>query len=292
MRLPTLNMSFDYVLILEWLDEVDRRTGEELHQFLQELGVPTCLVRCKSADDVRAALERAVQNVPAKKIPLVHIESHGSNPLDEEDVRNADFGVNAAPGLPWTELGDWLAPLNAASGFRLLLVGATCFGFAAIAAMKVDEHVAPFAATVGFTTKVGEGSLHDAMKEFYRSTCQRREKLEDAVACAQRELRDPNEKVRATSSPVLAVRILRGVYDNIRPGAPLTKHAGELVKKLRDAGLPVPTEVGNAIPAVLLESGHARIKETWDCWFPPAAQCEDAYRLDWKWIERVDLDNE
>jgi hypothetical protein len=164
------------------LDEGDRRTGEELHQFLQGLGVPTCLVRCKSADHVRAALERAVQNIPVRKIPLVHIESHGSNPLDEEDVRDADFGMNAAPGLPWTELGDWLAPLNAASGFRLLLVGATCFGFAAIAAMKVGEHVAPFAATVGFTTKVGEGSLHDAMKEFYRSICQRREKLQDAVS--------------------------------------------------------------------------------------------------------------
>lgn len=290
MRLPNLSISFDYVLILEWLNEGDRRTGEELHQFLQGLGVPTCLVRCKSADHVRAALERALQNILARRIPLVHIESHGSNPLEEVDVRDADFGMNAAPGLPWTELGDWLAPLNAASRFRLLLVGATCFGFAAIAAMKVGEHVAPFAATVGFTTTVGDGSLHDAMKEFYRSICQRREQLQDAVAAAERELREPNEKVRATSSPVLAVRILRGAYDSIRPGEPLTEHASELVRKLRDAGLPVPAKVGDAMPAVLLERGHARIKETWDSWFPPAAQQEETYRLDWDWIERVDLD--
>jgi len=137
---------------------------------------------------------------------------------------------------------------------------------------------------------VGEGSLHDAMKEFYRSICQRREQLPDAVAAAERELRDPNEKVRATSSPVLAVRILRGVYDSIRPGEPLTEHASDLDRKLRDAGLPVPTKVGDAMPAVLLERGHARIKETWDSWFPPAAQQEETYRLDWDWIERVDLD--
>jgi hypothetical protein len=146
-HLPNLSMSFDYVLILEWLNEEDRRTGEELHQYLQGLGVPTCLVRCKSADHFRAALERALQNMPARRIPLVHIESHASNPLEEVDVWDADFGMNAAPGLPWTELGDWLSPLNSASGFRLLLVGATCFGFAAIAAMKVGEHVAPFAGT-------------------------------------------------------------------------------------------------------------------------------------------------
>lgn len=291
MRLPNLSVSFDYVLILEWLNEGDRRTGEELHQFLQGMGVPSCLVRCKSSDHVRAALERALQNIPARRIPLVHIESHGSNPLEEVDVRDADFGMNAAPGLPWTELGDWLAPLNAASGFRLLLVGATCFGFAAIAAMKVGEHVAPFAATVGFTTTVGEGSLHDAMKEFYRSICKRREQLQDAVAAAQRELREADEKVWATSSPVLAVRVLRGVYDGIRPGEPLTEHANELVRKLRDAGLPVPAKVGDAMPAVLLERGHARIKEAWDSWFPPAAQQEEPYRLDWDWIERVDLDH-
>jgi hypothetical protein len=290
MRLPHLSISFDYVLILEWLNKEDRRTGEEMHEFLQKLGVPTCLVRCKSADHVRAALERAVQNIPVRRVPLVHIESHGSNPFDEVDVRDTVFGINAAPGLPWTELGAWLAPLNAASEFRLLLVGATCFGFAAIAAMTVGEHVAPFAATVGFTTTAGEGSLHDAMKEFYRSICQRREKLEDAVAAAKRELRDPNTKVRATSSLVLAIRILRGVYDNIQPGEPLTAHANELVGKLREAGLPVPAQIGDALPSVLLERGRARLKEAWDNWFPPAAQLEQAYHLDWDWIERIDLD--
>lgn len=289
MRLPNISMSFDYVLILEWLNKRDRRTGEELHQFLQKLGVPTSLVPCQSADHVRAALEQALDDIPARGIPLVHIESHGSNPLDKVDVRDADFGMNAAPGLPWTELGDWLAPLNERSGFRLLLVGATCFGFAAIAAMKVGVHPAPFAATVGFTTTVGEGSLHDAMKEFYRSICQRREQLQIAVAAAERELRDPSEKVRATSSPLLAVRVLRGVYDNIRPGEALTGHANELVRKLRQAGLPVPAHVGDAMPAVLLERGHARIKEAWDCWFPPTIQKEEAYRLDMDLIERIDL---
>ena len=287
-HLPNLKISFDYVLILEWLDEGDRRTGEELDQFLQGLGVPTRLVRCRSAGDVRATLEEALQNIPTRGIPLVHIESHGSNP--PEDVRDAAFGTSAAPGLPWTEFGDWLAPLNAASGFRLLLVGATCFGFAAIAAMKIGEHVAPFAATVGFTTSVWDGSLHDAMKEFYRSICQRHERLADAVAAAQRELRDPNERVRVTSSPMLAVRILRGVYDNIRPGLPLTEDASEIVEKLRNSGFPVSAEVSDGIPAKLQEQGRARIQGAWDSWFPPGAQCQDTYRLDWAWIEHVDLD--
>jgi hypothetical protein len=116
------------------------------------------------------------------------------------------------------------------------------------------------------------------MKEFYRSICQRREQLQEAVSAAERELRDPNDKVRATSSPVLGVRILRGVYDSIRPGEPLTEHAIELIRKLREAGLPVPAQVGDAMPAVILECGHARIKEAWDSWFPLAAQRERARR--------------
>lgn len=291
MRLPHINLAFDYVLILEWLDKDDRRTGEELHEFLQQLNVPTCMVKCNSADHVRAALQRALENVSVRGIPVVHIESHGSDPFDQADVRDADFGINAVPGLPWTELGDWLAPLNVASTFRLLVVGATCYGFAAIAAMKTGEHPAPFAATVGFSTSVGESSLHDAMKEFYRSVCQRREKLQDAVTAAEQELRDSSEKIRVTTSPVLAIRILRGVYDTIRPGEPLTTHAEALVAKLRDSGLPVPRQVRDAMPTVLQASGNARLEEAWNSWFPATSQEDQAYRLDWEWIEREKLDS-
>lgn len=291
MLLPKLTLAFDYVLILEWLHTQDRRTGEELHQFLQGLPVSTCLVRCEKVADIRAALTRAVANVGTRGIPVVHIESHGSNPFRGNDVRDAEFGLDAAPGLPWAELGDWLAPLNEASEFRLLVIGATCWGFAAIAAMKIHEHVAPFAAAVGFSTGVNEGSLHDAMKEFYRAMT-RGEGLQDATQAAQRELRSPTEKLRGTSAPILALRILRGVYDGVRTPERRTERANEILRKVQEAGFPVREGSEHELPDFLHDRGEARIKEVWDAWFPPAVQAaEAAYKLDWDWIRRASLED-
>ncbi len=291
MLLPNLKVTFNYVLIIEWLNEKERRTGEELHRFLQQLSVSSCLVRCEKVDDVRVALRRAVDNVGARGIPVVHIESHGSNPFQGCDVRDAEFGLDAAPGLPWTDLGDWLAPLNEASGFRLLVIGATCWGFAAIAAMKVYEHVAPFAAAVGFSTSVDGGSLHDAMKEFYRAMT-RGEGLKDAMDAAQRELRSPTEKLRGTSAPILALRILRGVYDGVRTPEQRTERANEILRNLQNAGFPVREGIEHDLRDRLHDIGETRIKEVWDAWFPPSAQrAETAYRLDWNWIRCANLDD-
>lgn len=289
MLLPNVTLTFNYVLILEWLAKENRPTGDELHQFLQRLGVPTCLVRCGKADDVRAALQRAVTNVGTRGIPIVHIESHGSNPFDGDDVRDASFGLDAADGLPWSELGEWLAPLNEASGFRLLVVGATCWGFAAIAAMKVGEHVAPFAASLGFSTTVNESSLHDAMKELYRALA-RGELLNDAVEAAERELRSPTEKLRCTTAVMLALRILRGVYDGVRTPDLREERAMRILQNVQEAGFPIRTGVEATLPDFLLERGRVRIEEAWDAWFPPRAQRDQvAYRLDWELIARASV---
>ena len=71
-----VSIVFRYVLILEWLDEDDLRTGEALHRVLAELKMPSRLVRCTSADDVRAALADALANMGERGIPAVHLETH------------------------------------------------------------------------------------------------------------------------------------------------------------------------------------------------------------------------
>lgn len=291
MLLPKLQVSFNYVLIIEWLHQDDRPTGADLHTFLQNVPMSTCLVRCSAADDVRRVLEHACTNVRTRGIPVVHIESHGSDPFSVKDVRDADFGAIAAPGLPWTELGDWLAPLNAASGFRLLVVGAACWGFAAIAAMKVQKHVAPFAAAIGFSTSVCDASLHDAMKELYRSIA-RADELGVAVANAQREVRHADEKIRYTSSPLLALKILRGAYDGIRTDDLRTARAQEILRQLREKGAEVPQDKQDALPEVLLERGEAQIRGVWDGWFPSSIQrSQPAYQFDWDLIQRADFES-
>jgi hypothetical protein len=291
MRLPSLSIAFNYVLILEWLDENDERTGQHLEQFLQGMGVSTCLVHCQQADDVRGALARALVNIPERGIPLVHIESHGSDPLEETDVRDADFGMNAAPGLKWMELGDWLAPLNEASEYKLLVVGATCFGFAAIAAMKIYEHIAPFAATVGFSTEVDERSVRDVMKELYRSICRRREPLQVAVESANWEVHHAGETLKLTSSPMLAIRVLRGVYEMYRPGVQVSARVAALIDRVREAGMPMRQDLMEALPEYIGERRDARIQEAWNAWFSYDAQQEqEAYCLKLEWVEQADLD--
>src|SRR5690349_21179954 len=107
--------TFRYVLILEWLDKGDRRTGEELHAFLNGIGMPAKLVQCNSSDDVRRAITEARANIGRLGIPAVHLETHGEAP--RKDDQNLQFGTQVAPGVEWFEFGDWLAPLNEASDF-------------------------------------------------------------------------------------------------------------------------------------------------------------------------------
>jgi len=235
-------------------------------------------------------MRRARQHVAMSGIPLVHIESHGSDPLQTSDTRDAQFGTNAAPGLAWAEFGQHLAPLNAACGFELLVVAATCFGYAAINGMKVFQHTAPFAACVGFSTKIGPGSLHDSMKELYRSMCHRKEPLQDAIAAAGHELREPGESVELIGSTIYALRIMRSVYNEYREGANLSRQAGELLKDLTDSGVEVPAQVIDEMPTVLARNRDARIRQMWNLWFPEAAQQKhEAYRLNWEWVERADF---
>lgn len=282
--LPHLRVSYNYVLILEWLDDSDEPTGQQLHDYLQSIQMPSKLVICNCAKDVADALADALLSVRALGTPVVHIESHGSDPADVS-FQERDFGISAVPGLSWRDLGDWLAPLNEACDFAMLVVGATCFGFASIAAMKLHEHVAPFAGCVGFTTSVYPGSLRDAMKELYRSFKSGSD-LKSSVENANRELLGSNECLRATSATMLAYQISRGVYDQVRTPQAVDGWVQSMFTKLRDAGLVVPSLVEGAMPTKLHQLSREHIQRAWDGWFPHALQKRVCgYRLDWTFVE-------
>jgi hypothetical protein len=233
---------FDYVLVLEWLARGEERTGAQLHVFLQCLGIPSELVVCQSWDDVRQALEAAASDVQTKGVPVIHLETHGSSPWvgRAEDIA---FGPDRSSGVPWAELGMWLAQLNVASDFRLLFVSAACWGSAVMGAIGGGEYPAPFAFAVGFRTTVGPGRLRDAMKELYRSL-KGGLMLPDCVASAQRELTQGQE-LQLEVAVKLAVKILRVTYYN-----PEALRKGSLGRHRR----------------------RRRARRVWDSWFPPALQ--------------------
>lgn len=115
----SVDIGFTYVLIIEWLAEEDEKTGRLLYNHLKQLEIPAVLVLCDSATHIREAIERATHRVPTHGYPIIHIESHGSPP--ETDL-GMTLGSRNGVALEWADLGNWLAPLNIASDFRLLVL--------------------------------------------------------------------------------------------------------------------------------------------------------------------------
>ena len=245
-----LVVGFDYVLVLEWLSDNDERTGSQLHELLPSVGFRSELVICQSWEDLKGALTRAALEIPIKGVPVVHLETHGSDPWAEvgEDI---GFGPTEA-SVTWTALGTVLAPLNVAADFRLLFVSAACWGSGVIAAIGWGEHPAPFACAVGFRTKVFEGRLRDSMKELYRSI-KRGCALGECVASARRELVEGQE-VQLKVTVELAVKILRTAY--YKPQFPNGVRAGPLRRR-------------------------RRARRVWDWWFSPFLQAQNpVYRFE------------
>jgi hypothetical protein len=248
---------FTYVLIIEWLGPDDERTGTKLLHCLDGIGVPARVANCKSSEDVQTALIHARQLIPKLGVPAIHIESHGSDVPDDPNGPEPRFGNGGEDTLTWSSLGDLLAPLNEASGFRLLFVSAACFGQAVVAAMNVGRHTAPFAAVVGFTTKVASASVRESMMELYLNLLHRNVGFDEAIESARRELYNVGEKLESDTALKLAYQMIAGTL-------------AELREDREKRGFPA-VEVDR-----LLSIGLTRSLEIWNTWFPPALQARDS----------------
>jgi len=242
-------VGFDYVLILEWLAEGDEPTGAQLHAFLETIEVRSEFVACNSWEGIQQGLLSAAAEVRTKGVPVIHLETHGSNPWSG-DPENIGFGPHAHTSPAWAKLGPLLAPLNIAAGYRLLVVAAACWGSGVMAAIGAGEHAAPFACAVGLRTKVSEGRLRDAMRELYRCLkCG--SMVEESVASAQREL-EAGQELRLEICVELAAKMLWSIY--YRPK--VQPFLGPLRRRRRARGV-------------------------WNRWFPPSLQQQvPVYRFD------------
>ena len=227
---------FDYVLIVEWLGDRDRRTGAELHQFLTAAEIPSELVVCGSWAEVCAAVERARAQIPVRGVPALQLETHAANPW-AGPPESLGFGLD---NVPWVRLHGPLSALNAASGYRMLVVAAACYGSGIMAAFSGELLPAPFAAAVGLRTEVTEGRLFDAMKELYRGVL-RGDAIDHAVESAQCELADAAE-MRVELGVQIAARIVNNAYYRNARGR----------------------QIAPAVAAVRLE----RARGLWNAWYP------------------------
>lgn len=249
-----VTVGFKYVLVLEWLSGADARTGSQLHALLPSVGFRSEFVECPSGEDVRRALANAAAQVQTEGAPIVHLEAHGSDPWKGE-AENLCFGPGKGPGVTWAQLGEWLAPLNTASGFQLLCVSAACWGSGIMGGISGGMHPAPFSCAVGFRTEVGEGRLRDAVKELYRAL-KSGDELPECVARAQRELIEGQE-IRLEVALELAIKILHGGFFRRAATSPIGPHRR-----------------------------RRRARGVWDSWFPRDLQERDpAYRFESAWNE-------
>lgn len=185
-----LDLSFDYVLIVEWLFERDERTGSGLRDWLQ-CRMPANKVeytQCRSRAELEVRLDRARSEVSVHGIPIVHIEAHGQAPHAGQVPAGfvGPDGNGDSELLEWEQLGDVLRPLNVATRFNLLVVGAACYGEGLLLGARGGEPM-PFVAAVGYTDTVSSLSLRHSLMELYRGLLLNKVELGAAVDEADRQ---------------------------------------------------------------------------------------------------------
>ena len=173
-----------FVWIVEWINPGDRKTGLELHEWLQSKREGwSRYVPCTSRGDVLSALNRVTRlSIELHKTPLLHFETHGS-----EDGIGATNSAGVSEGIYWQELSEVLQDLNVATRCNLIWFVVACKGIAAIKALTKGPR-APVAILAGPDRDIPEGQAILAAKEFYRSLISGEEDFTNLIDNATREM--------------------------------------------------------------------------------------------------------
>lgn len=185
-RLPrppeVANLRVTQVVILEWLDLDDARTGHELFGWFERQRPGWAeYYRCESKEQLLDEIGRLGQRAAESGIrPILHLESHGnSEGLARGEEPSEEF-------LTWSELSAPLQRLNLATRGNLLLVVAACIGSAAIQIAAQGPRL-PAVALAGPDARVDAGRLLVAFKEFYRRSLDVDARLMTMAVSASRE---------------------------------------------------------------------------------------------------------
>jgi len=170
------------VWIIEWLQESERKTGQLLHEWMEQRrpGWPAYR-RCRTKDDVLKEIYCAVRFAKASgSVPILHLEAHGCRDGLHDGSQNQSL-------LRWSELAGPLQYLNVATRCNLIVFVAACIGFAGIQALTQGP-IAPAIALVGPTHDLGSSELLLGAKEFYRRIQDPDAHFQRAVASSSQEM--------------------------------------------------------------------------------------------------------
>lgn len=176
----------EFVWIVEWLNTGDRRTGQELHEWLQtKRNGWSKYVPCRSRAEVFSAITRVTDlSEKLNRTPILHLETHGA----AEGISATNDAGNAEC-IYWEELTAALQALNVATRCNLIWFVVACEGIAAINALNKGPR-APVAVLAGPDRTISESDAFAATKEFYRGLMQGEDKFTSLIGNATREMLD------------------------------------------------------------------------------------------------------
>jgi hypothetical protein len=204
--MPDDVLRFGKIEIVEWLRPGDMRTGRDLLDEVEPMGIMSVpAVRAQyrqvwTRAEFLAAL-RAIENEfgATGMLPLLHIETHGSV---------GGIGVSDQEGIAFAELMEVLIPLNRMSGLRLVVVLAACEGIWGMKMLQPARGAAAFRALIGPEHRIFPEELAKGCQAFYRGLFSRKGDGNEAF----RAMNDAVDSTKPTFFAISAEGALKMVF--------------------------------------------------------------------------------
>ena len=183
----TIEVQTTNIWIIEWLSTGERRTGKELHDWMEQQRPEwSHYNQCTTKRDVIRSIKKAAYSAQQNSlIPILHIEAHGGL------TGISPSSDSQGEALKWEELTTPLQELNVATNCNLIIVISACLGFTAIKALTQGPR-APAIAIIGTDATICEGDLLLGTKELYRRYTDKKPRLVDIIESASQEMCDGN----------------------------------------------------------------------------------------------------
>lgn len=198
--------------IVEWLRPGDLKTGWDLYEMLEPIGIaarPEVPVTFRRVS-TRAQLVAVVRTLRDEfatngRIPLLHIETHGN---DE------GIGVSKEEHILWRDLMDELIPLNRQTGLRLTVVLAACEGIWGIQMLQPGRRAAAYLGLIGPKRTIESQALATAIQSFCRTAFERLDG--NAAFKAMNDGIDPSEATfLSVSAQTTFAMVWRGYFQEL-----------------------------------------------------------------------------
>lgn len=161
------DITFNAICIVESLPPNEVETGRILYDYIQtqladsKLPVAPYHSNCSGLHEFREIVAALIESATSNGLlPIVHIEAHGS----------PDGGLHFADRsyLSWPDFCSLITPLNRATGFRLVVVIAACYGVDLLNGVQLSK-AAPCFAFIAPTDEINVAEVMNRYRAFYRT---------------------------------------------------------------------------------------------------------------------------